>query len=377
MKSLLRDEKIGYVGFDNVDKLPFVIEKSDLQEIDKTQFRIIKNVNFEGSYLNGPIYLSLFPTLNCNKNCNFCYYSSQLNKGNMNEITMNINTAKKVIDFCYQYGLLLVNIIGGEPLLPHVWPITSYLIERLLKKSITVSLLTNGINLYMVADEISKFYKLYMNFFKLIVSTSPFDFNSEHYPKIVSGLRIAQKNNLRISINTIVLKGVHKIYIDYFNRLLTDFRDIIININLLYPRLNDNERMKISEYIMFCNKIKEKVKIPMEIEIPFPYMYNNFKNDISQVDKLNIGCGVARRTIAVSPNGKFYACDCFINQDDFELGDINNSLQTLWLNAINLKKRYNFKITPDSCKGGCDYYEICDGCLAEKIEGKNPVCEYI
>lgn len=43
---------------------------------------------------------------------------------------------------------------------------------------------------------------------------------------------------------------------------------------------------------------------------------------------------------------------------------------------IEIRKNNNLKITPSSCIDHCEFYGICDGCLAEKLKNVNPKCEY-
>jgi|GEM_PF-6442169 len=376
MKTVLRDEAIGYVGFDNEYKLPFVIEKEDLSKEELFYFRIVKNENIPSAQLNGPIYLSLFPTLECNKNCNFCYYTKLLNKGSKNELTMNIDTAKKLVRFCCDNGILMVNIIGGEPLLPNVWEINTFIIKNLLKNGISVSLLTNGINLHLFAKEISDIYCEFNNQFNLIVSTNPDDKDELFFSKLQKGFELAQTYKLPFSINTIVLSDNSKYYYEYFNSLNDKYGDVIKEFNLLYPRVSDELRMKISEFKILCIDIKERTQAKVDIEIPYQFKYDSIKTSFTKIDLLNTGCGIGRRTIAASPIGKLYVCDCFINNKGYYLGSLDDSLKNIWTNAINLRTKINFKVTPTSCKTHCQFYEICEGCLAEIRENVHPVCEY-
>lgn len=211
--TILRKENIGLIGFDNEDKLPFVIEHDVLTELEKSQFNIVENKNISGALLNGPIYLSLFPTLDCDKHCDFCYYLELLNKKEDYKL-MSVETADKTIEFCKKYGILSVNVIGGEPLLPEVWSVSEYLTRRLLEEGMAVSLLTNGYGLKNVAKTLSEIQKKHPAQFGLTVSTNPDDYSQNKYKDLELSFNEAKKYNLKFSINSIVIKDnvrLHKI----------------------------------------------------------------------------------------------------------------------------------------------------------------------
>jgi radical SAM protein with 4Fe4S-binding SPASM domain len=373
MSIVLRKENIGYLGFDNDDKQPFLIDPNSISTDEINLFRIVANENIEGALLTAPIYMSLFPTLDCNKNCSFCYYSDRLNTGS----SLKIETASKIIDFCKNSGILKVNIIGGEPVSKDIWNSTNFISRGLLNNGISVSLLTNGLELSSFAKDIYKLSCLSGNLFDLVISTNPLDDVSAYRQTYLRSFNSLKENNITASINSVVLNLDSNAHINYFKKICTEHDGIISSINLLYPRVQESERFPISAYINFCKIVEKSMPLPVLYEIPFQYKYCGTEYELSEFDFLNAGCGIGRRTIAVSPIGELYACDCFLNNENYRLGTVDDSMKSVWEKATKLRREKIFKTTPLTCKTHCKAYDICDGCLAEAIEGVNPRCEFI
>jgi len=106
--------------------LHFSAEKINDQNIEKT--------GSEKYYI--PVHLSFEMTTQCNFNCVYCY--NEFNKGNK-ELTAN--EIIEVLEKWTQYGLIGLELTGGEPLTrSDFWEV----LERLPDEISNISLLTNG-----------------------------------------------------------------------------------------------------------------------------------------------------------------------------------------------------------------------------------------
>lgn len=98
-----------------------------------------------------PLYLKWEITSRCNKDCPFCYIHNHTN-----DIELDFDQNKKIIDFLYEKGLFFVCMTGGECTLYKDFK-KMYL--YLKKKGILVEVYSNGIN---ISPEVIQMFKEYM-----------------------------------------------------------------------------------------------------------------------------------------------------------------------------------------------------------------------
>lgn len=91
-----------------------------------------------------PIYIRIKPTNRCNHNCNYCHYrSAYLNLDEYNPVDeIPYNKMMEIVDDISDMGVKAVTFSGGgEPLLyPHIEEV----MEKVVKRGIDLSIITNG-----------------------------------------------------------------------------------------------------------------------------------------------------------------------------------------------------------------------------------------
>lgn len=118
-----------------------VLIKGDMAENPRMN---IEEVSFQQgllektSYLSCPIEIAIYPTLNCNMSCSYCFANSG---GTQHKDYMNyhewVNLSKEFV----QHGVCAISILGGEP---SVYPEIVPLIHELNKLGVKISITSNG-----------------------------------------------------------------------------------------------------------------------------------------------------------------------------------------------------------------------------------------
>lgn len=139
-------------------------------------------------------------TKKCNHRCLFCYNIAEEQKPDVTLSQIDI-----VIDKLYRYGIERVTITGGEPYILRTQ--TEYLIKELLKKSFDVCVNTN---LTLIDDDAALFLEKTIGHDNIIYSSIPSVVRDNcdaitqrkgSYDRIVRGLSICRKHNLKVGLN--------------------------------------------------------------------------------------------------------------------------------------------------------------------------------
>jgi len=351
------------------------IYKKSLKSIDdiifKTKEKCMPIFEDKNKKLAAPLEITIYPTLNCNLRCKFCFLK------NCNKVIEEINVEKwiKLIREAYEMGVLSISILGGEP--------TQYKkIDRLLREidmiGINITITSNGVDIKE--------------------STQDILVNSKHIIPIFSLQALNEKNKMLMgvdytnTVNTIsqMIKRGKEVRVNsvYINQSEKDFYDIIdwcvdkgikrysiasyVNINPNNQNINNKTFFdfrqlteSIDNYVI--SKYKD-VNFVCATEGCMIYSaYPELENDISELtefEKHYYSCRAGRTKIEIYPNGDVYPCICFENEISPTGNICRKELNEIWHDDIFVNIFKNKQLCVEECNK-CGFNIICNsGCLA-------------
>jgi len=373
---------------DKLEKKEVILNDANLEEA----IRLTRNRNnflFSGT----PLHI-IVATLRCNMNCVYCHASSK--SPDSGEFDMDIETAKKTVDFILQSSSknITIEFQGGEPLLN--WDAVRYIIEysqeknKVMKKNLLITIVTNLTEMddekmsYLIEKGVDVCTSLdgpkeLHDYNRRFVGGSNYDFVvkwikrfSEEYKKRglkhrrINALVTLTKKSLSYPkdiVDEYVKLGLSNIHLRFLNKL-----GVAKNS---WPEIN----YTVKEYLDFWKEavryLGELKKEGREInERMVSVMVNKIQNELdpNYVDLRN-PCGAAIGQLTYNYNGDIYTCDeaRMIGEDLFLLGNVD-------------KDNYKDIVT---CDKACavinasinDQY-ICNDCAYKPYCGICPVCNY-
>ncbi len=348
------------------------IVQDELEDIVfKTKEKCLTVFKQKDKKLFAPLEITIYPTLNCNLHCRFCFVKNR-NKG-IKEI--NVEKWISIVKEAYDMGVLSVSILGGEP--------TQYKqIDKLLKEideiGINTTITSNGV---AVKDSTKN---ILVNSKHIIPIFSLQAFNDKN--KILMGV---DYKDILVTINQMIKKDKEvRINSVYINQSEKDFYDIIdwcvangikrysiasyVNINQSNQDVNNKSfydfrilTENIDNYVM--SKYKD-IDFECSTEGCMIYSaYPELENDIlelTEFEKHYYSCRAGKTKIEIYSNGDVYPCICFENEISPTGNICTKKLTEIWHNDIFVNM---FKDKPSSVEecSKCGFNIICNsGCLA-------------
>ncbi|MCM8786292.1 MAG: GTP 3',8-cyclase MoaA [Candidatus Omnitrophica bacterium] len=140
----------------------------------------------------------------CNFNCIYC--SRKFNKVDRREI-LSYEEIIKIVKIFGQIGIEKIKITGGEPLIRKN---LSFLIKKIseINRIKEISLTTNGFYLLKKIDEliVSGVKRINISLDTLNRNKFKFITESEHFDKVIDGIKIAKDKFLTIKLNVVLMK---------------------------------------------------------------------------------------------------------------------------------------------------------------------------
>ncbi|MCF7861556.1 His-Xaa-Ser system radical SAM maturase HxsB [Candidatus Woesearchaeota archaeon] len=332
-------------------------------------------------------------TLRCNMNCIYCHASSK--NENESKYDMDLDTAKKTVDFIFQTTSdnITIEFQGGEPLLN--WNIIKYITKyakeknKILKKRLNLTLVTNFTTMdrekmqFIINEGIcvctsldgpkelhdqNRKYKSESNYESVIYWIREF---KKEYEKIDSRNEI----NALVTITKASLKFPREIVDEYVKNKLKIIHLRFLN-NLGYAHKLWNEIGYTSdqfitfwkeavEYISDLNKNGIKIEERM-VQIMIQKISSEF--DPNFLD-LRSPCGAAIGQLTYNYDGNIYTCDegRMIGEDLFKLGNVKTDTYKDIVTCDKACAVINASLNDQ-------YY--CDNCVYKPYCGVCPVCNY-
>lgn len=123
----------------------------DSEEADDAAFLGACVPSWEDYRAHGAREYSFVLNTHCNFNCGYCFEDYSLRAQRQTLTEEQIDAAMRVIDAhsreCEPHSLPVINIYGGEPLLPPSRPILDYILAHLRERRVPASIHTNGYHL--------------------------------------------------------------------------------------------------------------------------------------------------------------------------------------------------------------------------------------
>lgn len=278
-------------------------------------------------------YVQFFPTLRCNRNCEFCF-SKGLFYNDFPEEKIG-----KFIAILKENQINSLDILGGEPFL---YKSLNKLAQKAIENEIEVTISTNG----TLINELKIFLKKFGN------------------KRVKVGISINEPpaNDLLeiIKVNKLWIKSVINEEILPQKNLIEFAKACGIKYYLIYMDALKKEDLEISmAFHEFMNKIKEYRKLFPQIE---PVFCKGFIGGNS-----TYRCPAGIEKITIMPDGSVYPCYLLGRFKEYKIGNVfeDSLLEILSSPKLEIFKTYDGNICNNKI---CIYYEKCrGGCVAHSI----------
>lgn len=375
--------KRGYLTFRNIEQ-----EQSHVKNIVET----IEKVN-----RNSKSALVFIVSYDCNFRCTYCYENTLSNHGNSwskqtysTEMIDGIYACLKTIDPQMQKFSNKIILYGGEPLLGTNQQIVGYLIQQGLKNNFTFEAVTNGYDLDLFTNYLSKDI---ISEIQITIDGPPehHDRRRIHYKdgdtfnKILSNVELALSKNIAVKLRI----NVDESNIAHIDNLLSIFdkRNLLGNERLsIYSAMVDSSSNNKDCY-KNGHGDTARDSSPTYSRKKYFKDYFALKSGNRMFDKVachsngvedimrralfertvlpfdTIFCGAQKNMLIFDPMGMLYTCWEVVGQDRYSIGSyypemkVDSQKQNLWY------KRNVLSIQPCS---KCKYALLCHGGCAGK-----------
>ncbi|MBR6279549.1 MAG: radical SAM protein [Bacteroidales bacterium] len=302
---------------------------------------------FKVHRLNVPAYLNIMITSKCKTNCIYCYADRS------RKDDMQLSEILNLIEQAHQYGVIGVNISGGDILAFEGW---KNIVQRMCEFGYFPSISTK-----IPIDERDILFLKELNINKIQFSLDSIDaeierkilkIDGENYlSKVFQTIALCQKHNLKLDIKTVVTCfNDNPQIIETMYNFLSRY-DCINSWNLMPSFKSDFK----SDFKVYKTKSENLLKIYEKITnfTPNFIIYtDNLKNKLSTsfkkyktvtefTDKNKL-CNANNYSLTVLSNGMATFCEMLYYNEFFYIGDIKKqSIKDIW-NAKKSLMFYNF-----------------------------------
>ena len=369
------DEKIDYYKIKN--------------EMEEELIPIWKSTN---KHLSAPLEITIYPTLNCNLKCKFCFVKNK-NKGKKE---IDIATWLRFLREAKEMNVLSISILGGEPTR---YEYIDELIKGINELKIKATITTNGIGI----KESTKKALIECGYVMPVFSVQSFtkrnlELMGVDYTSVLETVEFMIQSGKEVRLNSV-----------YTNQGIEEFCQIIdyciekgirrYSIGVYIDINSQNENVKTNSFkdvrildeklqLYIVNKYGEN-KLELSVEGCMLYSgYPEFEHEIqtlSPFEQEYFGCRAGKSKLEIYSDGSVYPCICLENEITPTSNIKNKSLKEIWNNDIVTNAIRSKKTTNKECQK-CGYNIICNsGCMAIKMKKygndfiayKDPRCEIV
>lgn len=338
-----------------------------VKSILSKQARIAKK-----NYLSAPISLTIYPTVNCNLRCPFCFAKKRLSQ---NSLDFSHMMWKKIIDPFISAGAASISILGGEPSLYHD---IINLLKMLDQYNLILTMTSNG---QEWSDALIDTTINLKNLTPVFSMQAPDDTNSSYMSdfydinKTAKLIRHLTRGGKSCTINSVYLnqplevikglvdfcaaEGVIRLSVSLNQQIDRNGRDISC-INAL--------REDVLEYIY---KMKYKVDFKTEGCMLYSSHIELERTWIeSELQKKIFGCQCGNTNIEILNNGDVYSCGSFIAQGIISGNVVKEHPLSVWNSSTELNRLRGYLCKDIICLK-CNLYTMCKGGCPSVIMGSH------
>jgi radical SAM protein with 4Fe4S-binding SPASM domain len=284
-----------------------------------------------------PDYIQFYPTLRCNRSCDFCF-----NKVMPFVPDMPLESFRTMQDRLKGIGVKTIDIIGGESTL-HRAIITS--IREAEQNGFSVNLSSNGTN----TETLSRILETTE---KTTVGISINDREAlEHLAQFVSKHKPVVKTVFNAGMDRQLVEDILALKPKKFYLLYQD-------------ATGANELANTQRFFQFLAEIREKFD-PSVVDTVY---CSGFLPDTKNHPVLSsVRCPAGTTKLGVLPDGSVYPCNLFFGRPEFCLGNIlTDPFETIWCNpALDFFRIFAGNTCPQiscpihaTCHGGCPAHSL-------------------
>lgn len=133
----------------------------------------------------------------------------------------------------------------------------------------------------------------------------------------------------------------------------TDIKDRLKDITRLNIVITDIERFSDSDFENYRTALYNIAKEVEFLYVNGVYLQLNLLTDRIILDKMN-NCNAGYENVTLAPDGNFYVCPAFYNDDDYNVGSVNS--------GIDIKNQHLYRIAYAPLCRNCDAYQ-CRRCI--------------
>lgn len=278
----------------------------------------------------GPDYIQFYPTLRCNRSCDFCF-----NRSLPDMQDMTYDAFRTMLDRLKALSVRTIDIIGGEPTMH---PEFIRIVQAACRQGLHVNVSSNGTNT-VVLKELCGMGRA------VTVGISIND--RETFDQLKGFIRQYQP----------VVKTVSTRRMD--NSLVYDI--LALNPERFYLIYRDTmEQAKLADSVSFPHYRKAIAQDPHSSQIGMVYC-SGFIPDTKNYPELSlVRCPAGTTKLGIMPDGSVYPCNLFFGRTGFLLGNIlTDPFETIWNHRVLAFFR---TYTENQCpERSCEHHKQCHG----------------
>lgn len=301
----------------------------------------------------GPDYIQFYPTLRCNKSCDFCF-----NRTMPGMADMALPAFERLLQALKQASVKTIDIMGGEPTLH---PGIVAMVQQAAQLGFFVNVSSNGSNLDALEELMDLGRQvsvgISINDHETLAPASSF----------IKARRPVVKTVYTPSVDLTLIRSIlahapGKFYLIYRDAL----EKFELNECIPFPRFQqvvNSEFGRFQAGMVFCSGF-----IAAENSSP----------DLHQVR-----CPAGTTKLGVMPDGSVYPCNLFFGRKEFLLGNLlSDSFETIWSNPR--LAWFRFRTDNPCAASSCPHHGACHGgcpaqslLLAGSLSAPDPRCNLV
>jgi radical SAM protein with 4Fe4S-binding SPASM domain len=300
---------------------------------------------------NAPDYIQFYPTIHCNRSCDFCFNRSlpAMPDMSLSDFSHMLNTLAK-------QSVKTLDIMGGEPTLH---PDIAQFARAAGQRGLRVNISSNGTNIEML---------------KALISAGS---------HVNAGISINDRATFKhlktfIQRHKPIVKMVYAKSVDLV--LMTE----ILQLNpkmfyLIYRDVLSHDELQMSvPFYQFMSLAQQQRYAASNVGTVF---CSGFLPDTQQYPELaHVRCPAGTTKLGVMPDGSVYPCNLFFGKKEFLLGNIlTDKFEAIWNHtALSFFRTFKENRCPRKtcelhaqCHGGCPAHAFI---LTNDLSGPDPRC---